>query len=174
MATFTKATSIPQNSDLIQVKTLDQIVNYLIYRMARILRYKFQKDMQQAGVDMTQEQYFILFRLWQRDGQYQAELSDDFLGDAPNITRILDGMERRHMIARRNDPADRRKYRIFLAAEGRRIGELYHLHAPRSRMEDYRGLDDRDLRELQRILQTIAGNILEDTGNKQPIEKGGL
>jgi DNA-binding MarR family transcriptional regulator len=90
------------------------MINYQIYRIARLLRYKFQHDMRMVGLDMTQEQYFILFQLWQKDGQYQAELADDLFGDTPNITRILDVMEKKGFINRRSDPGDRRKYRVFL------------------------------------------------------------
>jgi len=104
MATIIIATNKSGRRKLIHAQALDQIVNYLVYRSARILRYKFQKDMQAVGLDMTQEQYFILFKLWRKDGQYQAELADDFLGDSPNITRILDGMERKKMVERRGDP----------------------------------------------------------------------
>ncbi len=149
---------------LIHAEALDQVVNYLVYRGARILRYKFQKDMQAAGLDMTQEQYFILFKLWRKDGLYQAELADGFLGDSPNITRILDGMERKKMVVRRPDPEDRRKSRIFLADEGRRIHGLYLKYAQRARLEDYRGLTDNDLSELKRILNRIENNIM---GNRQ-------
>ena len=144
---------------LIHAGSLDDIVNYLVYRSARILRFKFQKDMQAVGLDMTQEQYFLLFKLWQRDGQYQAELTNDVLSDAPNITRILDVMERKRMIERRTDPHDRRKFRIFLAGEGWRIHRLYLEHVYDARRADYRGLSDSDLRELRRILRVIEKNI---------------
>jgi DNA-binding MarR family transcriptional regulator len=82
------------------------------------------------------------------------------LGDSPNITRILDGMERKKMVERRGDPEDRRKFRIFLADEGRRIHRLYLKHAPKTRLEDYSGLNDKDLGELKRILNRIENNIM--------------
>jgi MarR family transcriptional regulator for hemolysin len=159
MAKINKAIKKPERQLLIHAEALDQVVNYLVYRSARILRYKFQKDMQAAGLDMTQEQYFILFKLWRKDGLYQAELEDGFLGDSPNITRILDGMERKKMVVRRPDPEDRRKSRILLADEGRKIHRLYLKYAPRARLEDYRGLTDNDLMELRRILKRIEENI---------------
>ena len=82
------------------------------------------------------------------------------MGDSPNITRILDGMERKKMVERRGDPGDRRKFRIYLAPEGRRIHRLYLKHASRARLEDYSGLDDNDLLELKRILKRIENNIM--------------
>lgn len=144
---------------LIRVESLDDMINYQIYRIARLMRFKFQHDMKIAGLDMNQEQYFILFRLWERDGQYQAELADDLFGDTPNITRILDVMERKGFIVRRPDPDDRRKFRIHLAEGGRRVHQLYKLQAPESRLRDYRHLEDRDLDELKRLFTIIEENI---------------
>jgi len=152
---------------LIHAESLDDIINYLIYRIARLLRYKFQQDMQAVDLDMTQEQYFILFKLWQKDGQYQAELADGFLGDTPNITRILDVMEKKNYVSRRPDPDDRRKFRIFVADKGWDIQRLYKFHAPRERKADYKNLDDHDLAELKRILKTIEDNIISQQKAKK-------
>lgn len=150
-----------EKTHLIHAESLNDIINYLIYRIARLMRYKFQHDMQAVNLDMTQEQYFILFKLWQKDGQYQAELADGLLGDAPNITRILDVMQKKNFITRKPDPNDRRKYRIYVADKGRKIQRLYNTHAPESRMADYKSLNDQDLTELRRILKTIEGNIIK-------------
>ena len=149
-----------KNKSLIHAEALDDIINYLIYRIARLLRFKFHQDMKAVDLDMTQEQYFLLFKLWQKDGQYQAELADGFLGDTPNITRIIDVMEKKNYIKRKPDPNDRRKYRIFVADNGWKIQNLYKIHAPKARIADYKNLDDHDLVELRRILKTIEDNII--------------
>jgi DNA-binding MarR family transcriptional regulator len=98
--------------------------------------------------------------LWQKDGQYQTELADDLFGDNPNITRILDGMEKKGFITRRSDPKDRRKYKIFITQQGYEIHKLYKKYAPKSRFLDYQNLNDKDLDELKRILKTIENNII--------------
>jgi DNA-binding MarR family transcriptional regulator len=152
---------------LIRVESLDDMINYQIYRIARLMRFKFQHDMKIAGLDLNQEQYFILFRLWERDGQYQAELADDLFGDTPNITRILDVMQRKGFIVRRPDPDDRRKFRIHLAEGGRRVHKLYKLQVSESRLRDYRHLDDPDLDELKRLFKIIEDNITTQIRSSQ-------
>lgn len=163
-------------SRLIQVESLEDIINYQIHRIARLMRYKFKWDMRIAGLDMTQPQYFVLFKLWKKDGQYQTELADDLFGDNPNITGILDVMEKKGFVTRRADPKDRRKFRIFLADKGHRVHDLYKIHTPQSRTLDYKNLDDHDLDELKRILRTIETNIVEQLQSKQtdPDGKGGI
>ena len=71
------------------------------------------------GLDITPEQYFILYKLFIKDGVPQVQLADSAFGDFPNMTRILDGLEKKKLIRRQKDPKDRRKYLILLTEKGR-------------------------------------------------------
>ena len=149
-----------KNRKFIYPETLHDIVNYMIYKTARIMRMKFQNDMRSIDLDITQEQYFILIKLWALDGQYQAELADEIFQDNPNITSILDNMEKKKLIVRKPDKNDRRKFRIFLTQKAKDIYNTYKTGAPESRKLDYKHLNDKDFDDLKRILSTIEANIL--------------
>jgi len=151
------------DNQMIHPSSLENIVNYQIYRSARILRMKFKRDMEKAGLDITQEQYFILFKLWRKDGQYQAELADDLFNDMPNITRILDKLVRKGLVTRKTDDTDRRKFRIYLTDSGRYLRSVYLEQAPVSRIEDYKDLTIDDLEHLKRILYIIEKNIIGES-----------
>jgi len=140
--------------------SLEDIVNYIIYRTARILKLKFRKDMEASGMDLTQEQYFIMFKLWLKDGQSQTELSDNLFQDYPNITRILDNLEKKKYVKRSMDQTDRRKFRIFLTEKGKKLHQIYLKDAPKSRRDDYSNLKDEDLNTLKHILSVIEKNIV--------------
>ena len=148
------------NGKFIYPETMQDIVNYMIYKTARIMRLKFQNDMKSINLDITQEQYFILIKLWAQDGQYQVELADDIFQDNPNITRILDNMEKKKFIKRMADKTDRRKFRIFLTEKAKDIYNTYKTGAPESRRLDYMDLNDNDFDNLKRILSKIESNIL--------------
>src|SRR5688572_15254749 len=96
------------------LSSLDKAVAYKIQRTARLLRLHLIKFLQDAGTDITPEQWFILFRLHENEGQSQGELADKDLQDHPNITRMLDMLEKRQLVIRTADPQDRRKFLIFL------------------------------------------------------------
>ena len=68
--------------------TLDKATAYSILRMSRLLRMDLSRTLQNAGVGITPEQWFILFRLYEQDGLSQSDLADKLLNDHPNITRL--------------------------------------------------------------------------------------
>ncbi len=54
------------------------------------------------------------------DGTPQQELAEALCMDANNVVLLLNELEDRGHIARRRDPADRRRHRVELTAAGRR------------------------------------------------------
>jgi len=54
------------------------------------------------------------------DGAPQQELGDSLCMDANNVVLLLNELEDLGYVARRRDPEDRRRHRVFLTGEGRR------------------------------------------------------
>lgn len=101
--------------------SLDKATAYRIHRTARMLRVHLNKTFQKLGLDISMEQWFILFRLYERSGQSQSELADKDLNDHPNITRMIDALEKRQLVKREADPDDRRRHLISLTEEGQQL-----------------------------------------------------
>ena len=95
---------------------------FTIARYARLQRRGFSELALAHGLDLSQEQWFILNRLRREGPRPQSELSDAIFADRPNLTRILQTMERKNFIARRHDHEDARKWIISLT----RIGNAVH------------------------------------------------
>jgi MarR family 2-MHQ and catechol resistance regulon transcriptional repressor len=55
------------------------------------------------------------------DGMSQRELSDALVVDRSNVTGLLDRMEEAGWVQRRDDPTDRRVYRIVATASGKKL-----------------------------------------------------
>jgi len=73
------------------------------------------------GYEITNEQFALLLPLWNMDGQSQIELCDKTCKSKPNVTRILDTMEKRDLVIRRADDNDRRKCLVFLTDYGKQL-----------------------------------------------------
>lgn len=71
------------------------------------------------GYNLTPEHWAVLSALVETDGLPQSALADRTVKDRPNITRILDVLERNGYIRRDDDPSDRRKHLIYLTEAGR-------------------------------------------------------
>jgi DNA-binding MarR family transcriptional regulator len=80
--------------------------------------------------------------------------------EASNVTGIIDGLERRGLVTRQPDPADRRVKRLVLTEEGTRRQEALCSHTHVQAMSLFASLgDDRLLlRDLLRRLLAGAGS----------------
>ena len=94
-------------------------LGYKILRLARLLKISVNSFIQEVGEDITIMQWYVLFKLYEKDGQSQIELTDKALNDRPNMTRILDGLVKNGYVTRNPYPEDRRKYQIKLTEKGR-------------------------------------------------------
>jgi DNA-binding MarR family transcriptional regulator len=97
---------------------MDHGLGYRLGLVATRIKISLRRVFMAAGFDVTPEQWVVLFRLHQRQGQSQSELGDRSVKDKTTITRILDRLEHKGLAQRRRDPLDRRSQRIFLTPGG--------------------------------------------------------
>ncbi len=72
-----------------------------------------------------------LIFLWEKDGVTQQELCNATFKDKPSMTRLIDNMERQHLVVRISDKKDRRTNLIPSDQNRKRIGRkgTYHSKA---------------------------------------------
>ena len=136
----------------------------VIVRTYRLLRWHFLKGMKALGIDMTQEQFVMLNKLYHRDGCSQGELVNETFNDRANVSRIVGGLERKGWIKRSPDPVDGRGVRVFLLPAGRAILVQIGEHVPESRKQVYAGLTEQDFADLTRICGQIERNVKGKAG----------
>ena len=95
----------------------------IIYRTGLALKSALQRRFKENGFDITAEQWVIIRHLWAEEGLSQREIGEKTAKDKPNITRMLDALERKRLIFRQPDPQDRRKFCIYLTKEGKQLHE---------------------------------------------------
>ncbi|MCM2359377.1 MAG: MarR family transcriptional regulator [Geobacteraceae bacterium] len=71
--------------------------------------------------DLTPQQFGLLAFLWTEDGLSQAELSTRSQIDRTTMGGIIDRLEKEGLVERRNHPADRRAYQVYLTAKGKSL-----------------------------------------------------
>ncbi|MEO5767090.1 MAG: MarR family winged helix-turn-helix transcriptional regulator [Polyangia bacterium] len=142
---------------------LDQAVAFWVQRVYQVSRATMYRRFGAVGVDLTPEQWMVLVRLWEREGRSQNELCESTLRDRPTMSRILDGMEARGLVARQTDPEDSRTRLVTLTAKGKQLrGKL--LPVVREMVAELEaGIGEDDLvttrRTLQRIFQNLEGYL---------------
>ena len=111
---------MPDSTDPIaDVSSLDVALAYRVHRLARLLRVHLIRVLADAAPGVSPEQWFLLFRLSERDGQSQADLIDPVLDDRPNVSRQIARLVEVGLVARAPDPDDGRRSLLSLTAAGR-------------------------------------------------------
>lgn len=136
-------------------------LGFVIYRTALTLKSALQRSFKQNGLEITAEQWGIIRHLWEEEGLSQREIGEKASKDKPNITRMLDALEKKRLIFRQPDPQDRRKFCVYLTKEGKQLHEhLFPL---------VRDLRDRAIRDLSQpemdLLKAVLGKILQNIGS---------
>jgi len=136
-------------------------LGYLIYRTALALKAALQRSFKENGYEITGEQWAIIRHLWEEDGLSQREIAEKTYKDKPNITRMLDALEKKRLIFRQPDPRDRRKYCIYLTKEGRSLHERLSPLVHQLRQRFTRNLPPPEIEFLKNTLNKIYQNICQ-------------
>jgi DNA-binding MarR family transcriptional regulator len=84
---------------------------------------RLQKNFKQAGIEITIEQWSVLYHLWKENGLSQQELCNHSFRDKPSITRLVDNLEKLKLVKRVASKEDRRINRIYLTETGKNLQE---------------------------------------------------
>jgi DNA-binding MarR family transcriptional regulator len=133
-------------------------LGFIIYRTALALKSALQRSFKENGYEITAEQWGIIRHLWEEDGLSQREIGEKAAKDKPNITRMLDALEKKRLIFRQPDPRDRRKYCIYLTKEGKQLYECLVPLAQNLREKVTHNLARQELDRLKDTLDKIYHN----------------
>ena len=128
-----------------------------VYQSTRNEMYRLFRE--EGGEDITPEQWMVLIRLWERDERTQHDLCDATSRDAPTMSRIVDGMERRHLLSRRAHPDDGRVRVIHLTRKGRELEKKLVPIAKKIVARLVRNIADADLDTTRATLKRMFENL---------------
>src|SRR5690554_1043126 len=83
--------------------------------IARRLHRNFKSN----NIEITAEQWSILFQLWDKEGLSQQEIANNTFKDKPSITRLLNNMEKLSLVVRIPHQSDKRTNLIYLTQKGK-------------------------------------------------------
>ena len=127
-------------------------------KVSAAINRKLSRNFRQNDLDISPEQWTVLIFLWEKDGVTQQELCNATFKDKPSMTRLIDNMEKQHLVVRISDKKDRRTNLIHLTKTGREIEEKTRLVAALTLKEALYGIQLKDLEISQEVLRAIFHN----------------
>ncbi len=91
-----------------------ELYSFITGKASTAIARRLQKNFKQHSIDITIEQWSVLYHLWKEDGQSQQQLCDATFRDKPSITRLVDNLEKLQLVKRVPSKADRRINLIYL------------------------------------------------------------
>jgi len=121
------------------------------------MRREMDASLRQAG--LTVPQWRALGVLHQRPGATHSELVRHLEIEAPSVTSLVNGMQRRGWVRQERSPDDARAKRLYLTTVGRRVleGARTACSPVQRRMEQTLAAADRA--ELKRLLQAVIDGM---------------
>jgi DNA-binding MarR family transcriptional regulator len=139
---------------------LEKALPFLIHACYQQLRSLTYKEFLGHGLELTPEQWVVLVRLWEKDGQSQSALSESTLRDRPTMSRILDTMEKSELVERCVDPKDARSRLVKLTRTGKSLQPKLVPVAKKLVQRLEQGISERDLETTHRTLARMLENLL--------------
>ena len=124
-------------------------------KMQTTFRQTIQRSLKRHRIDLTFEMLQLMFRLWTREGINQQELANQTCKDKVSLSYLINNLEKKGLVSRTTDPADRRNKLIYLTPEGTELrGTVYPL-LTRLYAEAGEQLQETHLQDTLRYLQEM-------------------
>jgi DNA-binding MarR family transcriptional regulator len=136
-----------------------ELYSFITGKASTAIARRLQKNFKQAGVDITIEQWSVLYHLWKENGMSQQQLCDATFRDKPSITRLVDNLEKLKLVKRVASKEDRRSNLIFLTAEAQQLQDQSMELANQTLNEALEGVTDEQIEIAKEVLHQVYENL---------------
>jgi DNA-binding MarR family transcriptional regulator len=120
---------------------------------------RLQKNFKQSGIEITIEQWSVLYHLWKADGMNQQDLCNATFRDKPSITRLVDNLEKLSLVKRNASKQDRCMNILALTDVGRELEEKCMDIDNTTLNEALEGVTIAHVDVAKQMLQTVYDNL---------------
>jgi DNA-binding MarR family transcriptional regulator len=121
---------------------------------------RLQKNFRSAGLEITIEQWSILYHLWKEDRLSQQELCIRTFRDKPSITRLIDNLEKQKLVKRVASPTDRRINLVQLTDAALELQRMTIDLANQTMNEALEGVEKHEIELVKSVFQRVYDNLM--------------
>ena len=136
-----------------------ELYSFITGKASTAVARRLQKNFKQSGVDITIEQWSVLYHLWKEDGLRQQQLCDATFRDKPSITRLVDNLEKLKLVKRTASKEDRRINLICLTKEAQQLQEKTMEIANQTINEALQNVSEDKVEVAKEVLQIVYENL---------------
>ncbi|HJW15681.1 MAG TPA: MarR family transcriptional regulator [Flavisolibacter sp.] len=136
-----------------------ELYSFITGKASIAIARRLQKKFNTSGVNLTIEQWSVLYQLWKQDGASQQELCNATFRDKPSITRLVDNLEKLNLVNRVSDENDRRINKIYLTKAALKLQEETMALAEETLNEALNGVPADQVEMCKVVLQKVYDNL---------------
>jgi DNA-binding MarR family transcriptional regulator len=126
---------------------------------ATAIARRLQKKFRYNELEITIEQWSILYHLWKQDGLSQQELCNKTFRDKPSITRLIDNLEKLKLVKRVANKEDKRVNSVFLTEAAKQLQDITINLANQTMDEALVGVTKSEIETVKNVLQKVYDNL---------------
>ena len=136
-----------------------ELYSFITGKASTAIARRLQRKFNLAGLNLTIEQWSVLYHLWKEDGKSQQELCNATFRDKPSITRLVDNLEKLQLVKRVASESDRRINLIYLTRFGQKLQEQTMSIAEETLNEALTGVAADRIDVCKEVLQIVYSNL---------------
>ncbi len=136
-----------------------ELYSFITGKASTAIARRLQKKFNGAGLNITIEQWSVLYHLWKEDGQSQQQLCNATFRDKPSITRLVDNLEKLNLVKRVPSDSDRRINLIFLSKQAQKLQEETMEIADETLREALETVPAERIEVCKEVLQIVYDNL---------------
>lgn len=138
-------------------ENFDRNIGFLVHDVARLMRTLYDRRM--APLGLTRSQWWVLTFLYAYEGTSQSELAARLDIEKASLGRLLQRMENKGWIVRRDDEKDGRTKRVHLTDKVRPMLQVMRDLASEMRNDAVRSLDEAERDTLTDLLGRMRDDL---------------
>lgn len=136
-----------------------ELYSFITGKASIAIARRLQKKFNAAGLNLTIEQWSVLYHLWKADGISQQELCKATFRDKPSITRLVDNLEKAGLVKRVASENDRRINCIYLTKQAQKLQQQSMDIAEETLNEALDTVDPEKIEICKQVLQVVYDNL---------------
>lgn len=136
-----------------------ELYSFVTGKASIAIARRLQKKFNAAGLNLTIEQWSVLYQLWKQDGISQQDLCRATFRDKPSITRLVDNLEKLQLVKRVAAENDRRINKIHLTKQAFRLQEQTMELAEQTLNDALIGVTPTQVNLCKEVLQKVYDNL---------------
>ncbi|MEO7394832.1 MAG: MarR family transcriptional regulator [Chitinophagaceae bacterium] len=136
-----------------------ELYSFITGKASTSIARRLQKKFNTAGLNITIEQWSVLYHLWKQEGISQQELCNATFRDKPSITRLVDNLEKLNLVKRVASENDRRINLIYLTKQAQKLQEETMLLADETLNEALETVPPDKVDICKEVLQVVYDNL---------------